>query len=62
MPFSCLPEHVTQSILPKISKDIDIPVLSLSLDEQTAIANQRTRIEAFVDLLRGRKKIAAAKR
>lgn len=61
MPFSCLPELITQSILPKISKDLDIPVLSLSLDEQTAIANQRTRIEAFVDLLRGRKKTAAAK-
>ncbi len=58
MPFACLPELITQSILPKVSKDLDIPVLSLSLDEQTAIANQRTRIEAFVDLLHSKKREA----
>lgn len=54
MPFACLPELVTLSILPKISADYDIPVLSLSLDEQTGMANSLTRIEAFIDLIRSK--------
>jgi len=52
MPFGCLPELVSQSVIPRISKEFDIPVLTLSLDEQTGQANSRTRIEAFIDLLR----------
>lgn len=55
MPFGCLPELVSQSIIPKISKEHDIPVLTLSLDEQTGKANNRTRIEAFIDLIKGKK-------
>ncbi len=56
MPFGCLPELVSQSIIPKISEDYNIPVLTISLDEQTGIANNQTRIEAFVDLVRGKRK------
>ncbi|RKD32960.1 hypothetical protein [Thermohalobacter berrensis] len=55
MPFACLPELVTQSIIPKISKEHDIPILSLSIDEQTGKANNLTRIEAFIDLIRNKK-------
>lgn len=55
MPFGCLPELVTQTLVPDISKDNDLPVLTLSLDEQTGMANNLTRIEAFVDLLRKNK-------
>lgn len=55
MPFACLPELVTQSLLPQISDDYHIPAISLSLDEQTGIANNLTRIEAFVELLRKNK-------
>ncbi|MCD7780223.1 MAG: hypothetical protein LUH05_06075 [Candidatus Gastranaerophilales bacterium] len=55
MPFACLPELVTQTLIPRISADYDIPILSLSLDEQTGIANNQTRIEAFVDLLKKNK-------
>ncbi len=55
MPFGCLPELITQSVTPKISKQYDIPVLSLSLDEQTGQANSKTRVEAFVDLIKNRK-------
>lgn len=55
MPFGCLPELVTQTLAPEISKDNDLPILTLSLDEQTGIANNLTRIEAFVDLLRKNK-------
>ncbi|HBF36679.1 MAG TPA: hypothetical protein DDW50_05100 [Firmicutes bacterium] len=55
MPFACLPELVTQSIVPQISRDHKIPVLTLALDEQSGIANNLTRIEAFVELLRTKK-------
>jgi predicted nucleotide-binding protein (sugar kinase/HSP70/actin superfamily) len=55
MPFGCLPELVTRSVLPNISDDYQIPVMSLSLDEQNGTANNLTRIEAFVELLRKNK-------
>jgi predicted nucleotide-binding protein (sugar kinase/HSP70/actin superfamily) len=58
MPFGCLPELITQSIIPRLSADYRLPVLSLSLDEQTGIANYLTRIEAFVELLKKIKKTA----
>lgn len=50
-PFTCIPEIVAKSILPKVSIDLDIPVLSFTIDEQTAKAGVQTRLEAFVDLL-----------
>ena len=34
-----------------ISRDLDIPVLTLFIDEQTGKAGVQTRLEAFVDLL-----------
>ena len=55
MPFGCLPELISQSVIPKISKEFNIPVLTLSLDEQTGQANNRTRIEAFIDLIKNKK-------
>ena len=51
MPFSCMPEIVSQNILSKVSKNENIPVLSLVFDEQTGKAGYITRLEAFVDLL-----------
>ncbi|MCK8825174.1 2-hydroxyacyl-CoA dehydratase [Fuchsiella alkaliacetigena] len=50
-PFTCMPEIVAQSILPELSKDYGLPVLSLILDEHTGEAGVITRLEAFVDLL-----------
>ncbi len=55
-PFTCIPEIVAMSILPKVSKDYDIPVLSIVLDEQTGKAGLTTRVEAFVDLLYRRRR------
>lgn len=60
MPFACLPELVSQSIIPAIMKEHDIPVLTLSIDEQTGLANTQTRIEAFLDLIKNRKKMKIA--
>ena len=55
MPFGCLPELITRSIIPKLSEQYDIPILSVSMDEQTGEANLQTRLEAFVDLCRSKK-------
>jgi len=63
MPFACLPELVSQSVIPRISELNGIPVLTLAIDEQTGKANSLTRVEAFVDLIRNskRKRITANK-
>lgn len=58
-PFSCIPEIVAKSILPKVSKDYNIPVLTFFLDEQTGEEGIKTRLEAFVDLLRQKKRKGA---
>ena len=55
MPFSCMPEIVAQNILPKVSRQEDIPVLELVLDEQTGKVGNQTRIEAFIDLVQRKK-------
>ena len=60
MPFACLPELVSQSIIPAITKEYNIPVITLSIDEQTGLANVQTRIEAFLDLIKSRKRIRIA--
>lgn len=50
-PFSCIPEIVAKGILPRVTRDLGIPVLTLFIDEQTGKEGVRTRLEAFVDLL-----------
>ncbi len=54
-PLGCMPEIVAQAILPAISRDYDLPVITLVIDEMTGEAGYLTRIEAFVDLLRQRR-------
>lgn len=54
-PFTCMPEIVAQSILPTISHDMNVPILTLIIDEMTGEAGYQTRIEAFVDMLLRRK-------
>lgn len=55
-PFTCMPEIVADGILEKVSKDYNIPVLTLSIDEQTGLAGITTRIEAFIDMLKTKKR------
>ena len=57
-PFTCMPEIMSQNIFPKMREDINLPILSLIMDEQTGRAGYITRLEAFVDLMR-RKKMKA---
>jgi predicted nucleotide-binding protein (sugar kinase/HSP70/actin superfamily) len=53
-PFTCMPEIVAQNIMP--STEEDIPVLTVLYDEQMAKPGMITRLEAFVDLLKFRRK------
>ncbi|HHV62188.1 MAG TPA: CoA protein activase [Firmicutes bacterium] len=54
-PFTCMPEIVAESILPRVSKDLDIPIMSLIFDEHSADTGVVTRLEAFVDLISRRR-------
>ncbi len=54
-PFTCMPEIMSQNIFPKMREDINLPILTLIMDEQTGRAGYITRLEAFVDLMRRKK-------
>lgn len=54
-PFTCMPDIIAKSILPQVSRDLDIPTVSFVIDEQTGKAGVLTRLEAFIDLLASRK-------
>lgn len=55
-PMGCMPEIVSKAILPTVSKDLNMPIMSLIVDEMTGEAGYITRIEAFIDLLERRRK------
>jgi len=50
-PLTCMPEIVAQCILPAVSEDYNIPLLTLIIDEMSGEEGYVTRLEAFVDLL-----------
>ncbi len=54
-PFTCMPENIAMEALQEMSKDFNVPVLSLSFDEHTSKTGLLTRLEAFVELLKRRK-------
>lgn len=56
-PLGCMPEIVAQTILNRIEKDYNIPILNVVIDEHTSETGLDTRLEAFVDLLK-RKNVA----
>ena len=55
-PFTCMPEIMSQNIFPTMRENCDIPILPLIMDEQTGKAGYLTRLEAFVDLMKRRKR------
>lgn len=57
-PFTCMPEIMSQNIFPSMRQDGNLPILALILDEQTGKAGFVTRLEAFVDLMKRRKRLA----
>ena len=58
-PFTCMPEIMSQNIFPSMREDCSIPILALIMDEQTGKAGYITRLEAFVDLMRRKKRKSA---
>jgi predicted nucleotide-binding protein (sugar kinase/HSP70/actin superfamily) len=58
-PFTCMPEIMSQNIFPRMRQDGVLPILALVLDEQTGKAGFITRLEAFVDLMKRRKRMLA---
>jgi predicted nucleotide-binding protein (sugar kinase/HSP70/actin superfamily) len=55
-PFTCMPENICRSILPRLESEYDIPVLNLCLDEHASPTGMATRLEAFSDLLKQRRR------
>ncbi len=55
-PFTCMPEVTARTIITnKLQRMYDLPVIFFSFDEQSGIEGQRTRLEAFVDLMHSRR-------
>lgn len=54
-PFTCMPEIVAMAPLSSISSDFSIPILHLFIDEHSGEVGIKTRLEAFIDLLKHRK-------
>lgn len=57
MPFTCLPEIMARSVMPALVRDRDVPVMTVVFDEHSAREGLTTRLEAFVDLLRRRRRM-----
>jgi predicted nucleotide-binding protein (sugar kinase/HSP70/actin superfamily) len=55
-PLGCMPEVVAMEILSVVGKKEQIPILTLLIDEHTADTGVETRVEAFIDIIRSRKK------
>ena len=55
-PSGCMPEVSVRPILKRVSKDKDIPILEMSYDEHTCSAGIATRLEAFADVLKERRR------
>ncbi len=55
-PFTCMPEIIASQMFPTITKELAIPVLSIIVDEHSAQAGVETRLEAFIDLIRYKKR------
>lgn len=61
-PFSCIPEIMAKGIVPNVSREEGIPVMTIFIDEQTAAAGVITRLEAFLDLLERRREVNAVEK
>ena len=55
-PFTCMPEVIACHVMPEALRNSGVPLLALAFDEQTAEEGIGTRVEAFVELLRMRRR------
>ena len=60
-PFTCMPENIALEGLQQLSEDSGVPVLSLSFDEHTSRTGILTRLEAYVDLIKRRRRKLGAR-
>ncbi|GAB6182170.1 acyl-CoA dehydratase activase-related protein [Desulfotomaculum defluvii] len=60
LPFTCMPEIVAQSILPRVSERTGLPIMTLIMDEHSGEAGMITRLEAFIDLLQKKNELKEA--
>ena len=58
MPFACMPETTASGILTQVGKDWNIPILTLILDEQEIEGRIQTLLEAFVEMLEWKRRVA----
>ena len=61
-PFTCLPEVIAKTVFVRVSRDFDMPILSISIDEQTGRAGMQTRLEALMDLAWARASLSTTAR
>jgi len=54
--FGCMPDIMFKPILDRIGKDYNVPVLHFMRDTHASDAAYQTRLEAFVDLIKRKKK------
>jgi predicted nucleotide-binding protein (sugar kinase/HSP70/actin superfamily) len=54
-PFGCMPGTVVQPTMQRLSRELNLPYLALSLDEHSSETGLLTRLEAFVSLLARRR-------
>lgn len=57
-PLTCMPEIVAQSVLGSVSRELQVPCMTMYFDEHSGTAGVYTRLEAFVDMLARRKCLA----
>jgi len=60
-PFTCMPENIALEALQRLSEETGIPVLSLSFDEHTSRTGLLTRLEAYVELVKRRRRAGTAR-
>lgn len=56
--FGCGPDFIVDKLLELEAKKRSVPFLTITLDEQTGEEGLKTRLEAFVDMLRLRRRLA----
>lgn len=54
LPLTCMPEIIAKSILQNIKDKINIPIMSIVIDEVESDVGIKTRLEAFLDLINSR--------
>lgn len=55
LPLTCMPEAVAMPVIEYICRQNKMPLIKIEVDDNSASENIRTRIEAFVDMIKRRK-------